>query len=258
MHKVVQGRTDWTLFVAIGVFTIALGCTPNGEDEYSLALKEVALGNDAVALKMLDRLLDSQPQNSAALHTRAELRLAGGDYKGALEDFNKLQTQGHLPARAQHQKAIALQYLYRHREALVELNQLAKESPSNCAYRVDLVRSLIIMGEYERAETTLADNDMQTEPEYFLLLGAVKSNNGDLRGAEDALTRAIDQDPDSAQAYYQRSMVRKSLGDTLLAEEDSQMARALDLSRGGNVELRDLKEFRGEIAASKNVMSSQK
>ena len=63
-------------------------------------------------------------------------------------------------------------------------------------------------------------------------LGIEQSRQGEYRGAIDSFDRALELDPDLADAYGHRCVARHQTGDTVGAIEDCQRAVVLYLEQG--------------------------
>lgn len=239
--------TPW-LAVAFVVAVLTAGCGPPFAEERQTAEKHLENQHYAKAVAVLNRVLQQAPDHEDALRMRALANFALGKLDDSLADYEKLRSINDS-ASAAHNHAVVMQHAWQHQAAIKELKWLVQQDPDNPAYRVDLAKSQAVLMEFDDANAALNHDAVPHDYEYYLLAGTVKSGLGQLAEAEAALTKAIKEKPNSAQAYHQRALVRKAKGDDLLAAEDTTVAEALNMSKAGSLEMRDLVgKFQSEVS----------
>ncbi len=145
-------------------------------------------GDEVLAAKLMDRLLEEQPGLSAARVLRARYFLQNGYAQYAEQDLAQLPAEEGGKPEVVGLKARVLMTLERYQDAAVLLTQTVEQYPQNA----DLVARL--------AEAKLALNDKT--------------------GAQAQVENALRIQPDSVRALYVRGRVQEVQGDVRRAKED--------------------------------------
>lgn len=148
----------------------------------------LAKGEEVLAGKLMDRLLEEQPGLTAARLLRADFFLKNGYAQHAEQDLAAVQGEEAMKPEFVSLKTRVLSALERHADAEVFLTTAVAKYPRNA----DLLARL--------AETRLAQ--------------------GNKAGALAAVERALKAQPASARALYVRGRVQEAQGDMKRAKED--------------------------------------
>lgn len=186
-------------------------------------------GRLAEALAVLDRALEREPADIAALRLRADIHRQRGDFPRALADLDRVvaSSPDHPPTllvRAAVQRLVGMP-----RKALADASRAIELAPSDpVAYR-ERAACYLDLGQTARAVADL-DWALKLAPsdgETLRARARAHVRGGNLDAAARDLSRAIELDPRDAAAWHIRGQIRAARGDNAggLADVD----RALEL-----------------------------
>ncbi|MBO9703793.1 MAG: tetratricopeptide repeat protein [Sporocytophaga sp.] len=153
-----------------------------------------------------------------------------GEYKLAIEDFNKALELNPTHKEAYNNLGVALANLGKNKEAISAYDKALKIHPN---YVNALYNRGNSYAKLNQANTALNDYDqvLMLDPKYLSVYnnrGLVLKSLGKLKEALNDFDKAILFDPDNADAYSNRSMVKYALNDVKGAVEDNQKAMSIN------------------------------
>lgn len=164
---------------------------------------EAATGNMRKALAV-ERLADRERR-----YIEAALSLFAREYEPAAEKFEALLEEYPFEIEAREMLAQAYWGMYRHEDAVRQMELLAAEEPQNEVIWSWLGWYLLEMGEYERAQPALerfarmAPNDANSH----VLLGDSLRHQGELSGAREKYLTALEIDPDMPEVAHNLAVI---------------------------------------------------
>ncbi len=199
---------------------------------YILALgvynyKHVQVWKDSFSL--WNYAIDHIPSDVAFNNRGVEFNKTG-EYKQAIEDFNKALELNPAHKEAYNNLGVALANLGRNKEAIVAYNNALKIQPT---YLNALYNRGNAYAKLNEADIALKDYDLvlKLEPKYLSVYnnrGLVLKSLGRLKDALNDFDKAILLDPANADAYSNRSLVKYALNDIKGAMEDNQKAISIN------------------------------
>jgi len=172
----------------------------------------------ADAVRLLGPLVRRKPELAQARYLLATALSLSGDASavGQLEELD-----GQLPTDPLVRLRLASLYTQqgRPREALERLDSVAKQSEKVPAYHLERGRALLLLGRLDDAFAAgrTAQRLAAQMPAPYILMGQVRAQHGDRRGAEEMFTKAAEADPSLVSAYL-------ALGQLHFAAKDVQAA----------------------------------
>ncbi len=108
------------------------------------------------------------------------------------------------------------------RASLASFQKALKLDPGFDDARKNMAQSMVLLGQFEKAETLLSDLTKRRPNDAGALyqLAQLRSKTGDLSGARDAADATISADPKMAPAFNLRALVREKLEGPAAALED--------------------------------------
>ena len=173
----------------------------------------------ADAVRLLGPLVRGKPKLAQARYLLATALSLSGDASAAVGEFEELDRQ--LPNALLVRLRLAALYTQqgRPREALERLDPVSKQSEKVPAYHLERGRALIFLGHLDDAfaAASTARRLAPQMPEPYTLMGLVRAQQGNPRGAEELFTKAAEVDPTFVPAYL-------ALGQLHFAAKDVQTA----------------------------------
>ena len=203
-------RPSLALGLAV-VSWVANGCG-RVDESYQQAAALAKGGKPSEAIEALDRQLRELPDHPPSLKLRADLRIQQSEYEQALNDLDRLFEVGFGDIALRHRRAMVKQHLWRHDAAVAELHEVLAEDPENQLARVDLVRSYVVLQDWDAATRLLADERIAHDELFYRLRGRLHAGRGEHALAIDDFTEALRLNPQSAAAYKERSRSRRGAG----------------------------------------------
>lgn len=116
------------------------------------------------------------------------------------------------------------------RASVASFQKALKLDPGFDDARKNMAQSLVLLGQFEKAETILSDLTRRHPNDAGALyqLAQLRSKTGDLTGARNAADAAISADPGMAPAYNLRALVREKLEGPAAALQDYTTAVSLN------------------------------
>ncbi|WP_063765485.1 tetratricopeptide repeat protein [Nonomuraea candida] len=211
---------------ALDDFGAAIALDPGFPDTYlergNLLFK---LGRHGAALADFEHAMRAGPPLPEAYYNRAELRSVRGDTEGALADLGRVieLDPGCLDAYINRAGLLAGQA--RDEEARADVEDGLRLSPGNPYLLTVLGQIETAAGRHAEAGAAL-DRAVESAPGLAAAWGnrgVLRYATGDLEGAVEDLTRAIDLSP-QADLYGNRAVALRALGRTAEAEADDRRA----------------------------------
>ncbi|WP_239085654.1 tetratricopeptide repeat protein [Catellatospora methionotrophica] len=196
---------------------------------HNRAQVHLALGDRQRAMSDLDRVVARDPGNSEYYIDRAALHRAAGRTRAASRDYDEAIRLGpHLP-EAYYNRAVIRQEQDRPGLAAEDFGRALAIDPGHLDARVALVNLHLEQRALDRAEAQARDGlaVLPDEPVLLCTLGLVRSEHGDLAGADALLTLAVTRAPELVEAWTNRAAVRFEQGDVTAALADLDRAVAL-------------------------------
>ena len=179
-------------------------------DATSDALRAAAAlnaGKPADALKMVDRAIEKDGDNSATRLQRAQIRLQvpDQDIELALADLDHVLAGQPNQVQALALRSQILNQLQRPKEAADTLQTLADHQPGNPGVREMLARTLIATGDRDRAAYVVREGlrIAPDRPGLLQLDAQLSRSSGNPAAAEASLLKLIETQPDNAAAVTQ-------------------------------------------------------
>lgn len=181
----------------------------------------------------IDKALGLNPMSSYILDRRAKLNILLSDYKGAEQDM--AQARYLAPYDDALRKGQVDEWLDMGRadKALQELDTLIRKEPGDTKLLLKRGFIQLELAELDSATATAAAIlRKENSPLAWDLLGLIRLQQGDARGALAAFDTAIVRSPGLAVTWYNRSMAKRALGDQegALRDLDEAIARGQDRS----------------------------
>ena len=228
-----MGRTDDALAI---LKPMTEGTSPSGPAMLRLAQIERAAGRGEVARRLMDELINREPKNAAALTTLSSWQVLDGEGLAALRTAREAVAANPEFAPAHYALGRALAEDRQPEEAIKALNEVLRLNPRFAAAQLALSRLHLATGDVEAAARLAGDaareapaspdvklalarsliaqgNLAQAEPEVKTLLtdypqaaashivsGQLLMARRDTTGARAAFIRALDRDPNAAEA----------------------------------------------------------
>jgi tetratricopeptide (TPR) repeat protein len=216
------------------LYTNAIQMDPALADGY---MKRASLlqrtGRYLEARSDIDKALGLNPMSSYILDRRAKLNILLSDYKGAEQDMQQarfLAPYDDLLRKARVDEWLAIE---RPDMALRELDTLLQKEPNDAQFMVKRGFIHLELSALDSAQAT-AEAVLRKAPSALAwdLLGLVRLQRGDARGALAAFDTAIVRSPGTAVTWYNRSVAKRALGDQqgALRDLDEAIARGQDRS----------------------------
>jgi protein O-mannosyl-transferase len=144
------------------------------------------------------------------------------DYKGAIEDYDKVIKNNPNDEGAINNRGTAKNALGNHKGAILDFNRAIEINPhyaeaynNRALAKVSLSDNLGALQDYNKA--------IEIKPLYadaFNNRGSIKDKLGDKEGAIQDYNKAIELDPKSSKIFYNRALAKTSLGDKQGAMQD--------------------------------------
>ncbi len=154
------------------------------------------------AVRLLRLLVVQFPQSPDARYLLATSLALSGD-PAAVEQFEELDRQ--LPNNPVVQLRLASAYTQqgRPRDALAQLDRIAKQPEKSAAYQLERGRALFFLGRLDEAFAagSAAQRLAPQMPQPYMLMGQVLTQRGNLKDAEEKFTRAAEVDASFVPAH---------------------------------------------------------
>jgi len=201
----------------------------------NLAATQLALGKIPEAIDIVNVVLDDPdqgdaPQDPILLYVRALAAYMQKDYPTAQEYSENVvkAAPGFGPSRL---IAGASSYaLHEYERANYYLGRYVFDTPDNKLARKLLAAIQLQLGRAKQSVETLSpllEKDAN-DPELLALIGAASARSGDLRGARQYLSQAVDQQPDNANLRVELGRTDIALGDPKAGIDEFKKAAASD------------------------------
>jgi tetratricopeptide (TPR) repeat protein len=188
----------------------AAGAPKSREAALALGRLYVQLHKDDRAEAEFRRALMLDPRYAPALFSLALIQVKGNRLGEAEQTFKQI---AFLPDKDyQHLYGLFLFEQGKAEQALAEFLRLAKADPNDRGARTRVLTAYVLMNKISEADRLLADalKRNSKDNEALLQRSELRLRTGDLAGAEKDLNELIRFQPDSAQAHFQLSRVKRT------------------------------------------------
>lgn len=188
------------------------------------------LGDYRGAIEDFNKAIQLDPDYTLAYSIRGFTKAFLGDDRGAIEDFNKaIQFEPDL-TDAYTLRGVAKSHLGDNRGAIEDYNKAIQLDPDNnkAYYNRGITKSTLGDARGAIQDLTMAIQLNPDEPQQYTKRGACKFTSGDYEGAIQDFTKAIQFNPDDHKLYTFRGYSKSYLGDERGALEDYNKAIQLD------------------------------
>lgn len=194
------------------------------------ARHELSEGRFTDAMLLLNRAIESQPDNYEAYFLRGVAKYNLDDLGGAHGDFDKTLVLHPLYIHALHYRGICNQRLNNQKEALDDFAQVIKIDPYNAEIYAARAVTYLQMARYEDA---ISDNDMALSIKPNLMMayinrGVAKSYLDRHQEALKDIDKALQLDIFNPDIYFKRAMVNARADSNNMALNDLNEALKLD------------------------------
>jgi tetratricopeptide (TPR) repeat protein len=196
----------------------------------SLALAAMTEGVPPMALGMVDRWLEKQPDNVAALYMKAKIVMQLGSLDDAVAALEKALARDPEREDIQQLRGIFLAELHRYDDAIAIHRQYLQKHPNDPMSLLYLARCLYNKGEANEAQEVLVQAQVEGEgvPDLWAERGKMLLLMGDPKAAEPWLRKALEADPNLQLANYQLAICVRRLGRVAEAERLDEINRQRD------------------------------
>ncbi len=168
---------------------------------------------------------DIVKMQSITYSTRGVAKHILGDYKGAIDDFNKSIRLNPACARDYSNLGCSKNELGDFEDSIADFNEAIRRNPDDSDAYYNRASSKLDLGNHKGA---IADYDeaIRLNPEHYAAFfnrGFVKFELGDYKGAIVDYGKSLKLDPKYADSYYFRALARERLGDLDGFDEDMKM-----------------------------------
>ena len=191
---------------------------------YLLGRNTGALGRDDESVQWLEKGLTLNP-NQAGVHGQlAGAALRRGDQAKALEHYDKELEISPDSAPAAINRALVLQELGRTDDAVAALEAIVETNPEEPSVLAQLASLYLALDQEEKAAETLLRMEQSGDPDPALWfnIGANFSNGGNYEQAMEAYEKALELNPELAEAVREIGFLRIRTGDKAAAVESLQ------------------------------------
>jgi len=223
-------------------FKKAIQLRPSIDLQFNLSLTLWWQGNTDEAIRTLEQIINTLPNDYRANRLLASFHLFTGQFESAIEGFKKALAQ-HFQGTDQNNLAIAYLLLGEYEHAYGKLKSLVEHQPSNPTWRLNWADTLWVQNKRTQAaeeyKTVIELNKDKLETVSALLQNAqayVRLEQN--RPALEALQVAKQKAPENLDVYFTAAAVHTSLKDTQsalyfveLAIEQGMGVRWFDLPR---------------------------
>jgi putative PEP-CTERM system TPR-repeat lipoprotein len=278
--------SHYPLFFVFAVIFGLTACAPKGEALYNRAEKSLDTGDARAAVIDLKNLVKDEPQNGKARALLAEALAQAGDINAAAIEIQKAkdlgatkeqllvpectvmgvrgeadkvlagcnpdQVQGDAKVPLQIATGRALMSLDRAEEAKAQFQAAQAAKPDNLDALLGLAGAAYETGGLPAAKAVLekAPEAVRSNPSYWMTVGSVNAQGGDLLAAEKAFQTAIEKSGKGAESG-QRLMALGALAEVQMRQgkikEATATAELLSKAAPNNP---IVKQLRGQIAAA--------
>jgi tetratricopeptide (TPR) repeat protein/S1-C subfamily serine protease len=188
------------------------------EDSYAYEGRGVAKlsgGDYKGAIADFDRAIKINPNLSNAYNGRGAVKLALGDNKGAISDFDRVIKINPNHAETYVSRGTAKLNQGEKKEALADFNRAIKINPNYAEAYIYRGTAKSDLGDKQEANADF-DRAIKINPNYdtaYFFRGAAKLNQGEKKEALADFDRAIKINPNYAEVYIFRGTVKSDLGE---------------------------------------------
>lgn len=190
----------------------------------------MAKGQYSMAIPYLNTLIGIDSTIAEGWFMRGAAKYNLGDVHGALADLRRSSSLNPLLSQAYNYKAIALNRLNLHRQALTEALSAIELKPNSLEYRHTLGITYLYLGNYAKAQEAFSRiiKFDKSIAEAWLSRGTARQLAADTAGALADYDRAIVLNPFSAYARLRRGALHLDRKDFDLALDDLSRAISID------------------------------
>lgn len=198
---------------------------------YNRSIAYQGKGDNALALKDLNRALEYDPYYAEPFYNRAIVRTSQGDYRGALEDYNHLLALKPSNVEALNNRGVVYKMLGEFPKAIEDFDRAIQLQPTFAAAFFNRGSVLIQQRESDRAIADFAEaiRLRPDDPDGYNGRGLAYYNKKEYDKALSDYARAIQLNPRSAESFRGRALVYYALKDLRKAREDLSTAESLGL-----------------------------
>ncbi|MEM3396909.1 MAG: tetratricopeptide repeat protein [Thermoplasmata archaeon] len=190
----------------------------------------IAAGRGEEAEKIVQELIEEEPENLEYLHLLAKLKLSTGDYSGAITILEKIIELSPESPDALSNLGDACFHTHRYDEALKWYNK-ALAVLESAEVREKAARTALLLSRYEEA---LKHIDMLVKtnpenPEYLVLQGKALVGLNRFIYALETYNRVLKIQPENLSAWYGRALALAKIGD--VSEALASIEKAISFGR---------------------------
>ena len=218
------------LLVVVLATTTAINAQLNKAYFFYKGEELLSKGQYNKALPFLNTLIGIDSTLSEGWFLRGVAKYNLGDIHGALSDFQRSTDVNPLLSQAFNYKAITLNRLMRHNQALTEINSALDLRPNSTDYQYTLGVTYFYLKEYQRAVDVFSKMIKfdRTNPDAWVNRGTARALTADTLGALSDFDRAVVLNPFSSFAYFKRGALHADMGNVDLALSDLNQSILLD------------------------------
>lgn len=208
-------------------------------------------GQYSMALPYLNTLIGIDSTLSEGWFLRGVAKYNLGDVYGAVADFQKATDVNPLLSQAYNYKAIALNRLMRHNQALVEVRNALDIKPNALDYQYTLGVTYFYLKEYKLAADVFSKMVMfeKTNPDVWINRGTARMFIADTAGALSDFNKAIALNPFNAFSYFKRGALYLDKGEFELAISDLNQSIQLDSTTKESYFVRAIANYEQKLSA---------
>ena len=198
---------------------------------YNRGLAYQSKGEDALALRDLNKALEYDPYYAEAFYNRAIVRTSQGDYKGALEDYTRSLALKPMNVKALNNRGVLYKMLGEYPKAIEDFDRAIQLQPT---YADAYFNRGAVWNSQQKSDSAIADFTeaiklRPDDPDGYNGRGLAYYSKKEYDKALSDYTHAIQLNPQSAELFRGRALVYFAMKDLRSAREDLSKAESLGL-----------------------------